>query len=248
MENNQKKEPIVRFRNVYVSFKNNSHVLKDLSFDIYPKEIVTIVGPSGSGKSTILRLISRVIYPDSGEIIVKANRTGMAFQKNALFNSITVWENLALALRETTTLHHKEINKRVREALETVSLSHTENMYPDELSGGMQKRIGIARALVLYPEIIMYDEPSTGLDPGTAAKLEEDMVRLRDKIGFTSIVITHDINTIEKVSDRVLILYDGNIKWEGTREQFVTDNSTYPRCFRERCSIEDYIKNGENQR
>ncbi len=246
MKNTEKKEPIVSFRNVCVSFKNSTRILKDLTFDIYPKEIVTIAGPSGSGKSTILRLISGIIYADSGEIIVKAERLGMAFQKNALFNSITVHENLALALKETTNLSRVEINKRVKESLETVSLLHTENMYPDELSGGMQKRISIARALVLYPEIIMYDEPSTGLDPGTASKLEDDMLRLRDKIGFTSIVVTHDLNTIEKVSDRVLILYDGNIKWEGTIEKFMTDNSPYPKCFRERCSIEDYFKNGEN--
>jgi len=245
MENNGKKPPIVSFRNVCVSFRKNVYVLKNLSFDIYPKEIITIAGPSGSGKSTILKLISGIIYPDSGEIIVNAQKLGMAFQKNALFNSITVWENLALALKETTNLNRKEIRKRVGEALEMVSLSYTENMYPDELSGGMQKRIGIARALVLYPEIIMYDEPSTGLDPGIAAKLEEDMVRLRDKIGFTSIVITHDINTIENVSDRILIVYDGNIKWQGTKDEFMADNSVYPKCFRERCSIEEYIKNGE---
>jgi len=129
----------------------------------------------------------------------------------------------------------------VKKALELFSLSHTENMYPNELSGGMQKRIGIARALVLHPEIFLYDEPSTGLDPGTASKLEDDMLRLRDKTSVTSIVVTHDVDTINKVSDRVLILYDGKIRWEGTKGDFLTSESPYPRSFRERTSIEDYF-------
>lgn len=240
MNNFDKKIPIVSFKNVCISFKKVP-VLKDLSFDIYPGEIVTIAGPSGSGKSTILKLLGKLIYMDSGEIIINAKRLGMAFQKSALFNSMTIWKNVALALEETTDLNKKEINKRVCNALEMVSLSHTENMYPDELSGGMQKRISIARALVLHPEIILYDEPSTGLDPGTASKLESDMIKLRDKTGVTSIVVTHDVETIKKVSDRVLILYDGKIKWEGTKDEFLTTDSPYPRSFRERCSIEDLL-------
>lgn len=243
MNNFDKKEPIVSFRDVCVSFKG-VHVLKKLSFDIYPEEIVTIAGPSGSGKSTVLKLLGGIIHMDSGEIIVNAKRLGMAFQSSALFNSMTIWKNVALALEETTNLNRKEINKRVQEALEMVSLAHTENMFPDELSGGMQKRISIARALVVYPEIILYDEPSTGLDPGIASKLEDDMVKLRDKTGVTSIVVTHDVETIKKVSDRVLILHDGKIKWKGTKDEFLTDESPYPRSFRDRCSIEDLIEGG----
>ena len=240
MNNIDKKESIVSFRNVSVSFKEVK-VLKDLSFDIYPGEIVTIAGPSGSGKSTILKILGKIIQVDSGEIKVNAKRLGMAFQKSALFNSMTIWNNVALALEETTNLNKKKINKKVKEALEMVSLSYTENMYPDELSGGMQKRISIARALAVSPEIILYDEPSTGLDPGTASKLENDMLKLRDKTGVTSIVVTHDLETIKKVSDRVLVLYDGKIRWEGMIENFMTDESPYPRSFRERCSIEDLL-------
>lgn len=241
MENVEAKEPIVSFKDVCLSF-NGVTVLKDLSFDIYKGEIVTIAGPSGSGKSTILRLLGRIIKADSGDIKVNATKLGMAFQRSALFNSMTVRKNLSLALEETTNLSRRKIDTRIKEALETVSLSHTENMYPDELSGGMQKRISIARALVLHPEIIMYDEPSTGLDPGMASKLEDDMLKLRDKIGVTSVVVTHDLETIKKVSDRVLILYDGNIKWEGTKDEFLTDESPYPKSFRERNSIEDMLE------
>ena len=240
MNNIDKKESIVSFRNVSVSFKE-VNVLKDLSFDIYPGEIVTIAGPSGSGKSTILKILGKIIQIDSGEIKVSAQRLGMAFQKSALFNSMTIWNNVALALEETTNLNKKKINKKVKEALEMVSLSYTKNMYPDELSGGMQKRISIARALAVSPEIILYDEPSTGLDPGTASKLENDMLKLRDKTGVTSVVVTHDLETIKKVSDRVLVLYDGKIRWEGMIENFMTDESPYPRSFRERCSIEDLL-------
>ena len=240
MNNFDKNEPIVSFKNVCVAFKN-TRVLKDLSFDIYPGEIVTIAGPSGSGKSTILKLLGNIIRMDSGEIVVNASRLGMAFQKSALFNSMTIWKKVALALEETTNLSKKKIRKKVKETLEMVSLSYTENMYPDELSGGMQKRISIARALVVSPEIILYDEPSTGLDPGIASKLEDDMIKLRDKTGVTSIVVTHDVETIKKVSDRVLVLYDGKIKWEGTKNEFITDNSPYPRSFRERCTIEDLL-------
>ena len=240
MNNFDKKEPIVSFRDVCVSF-NSTQILKDLSFDIYPGEIVTIAGPSGSGKSTILKLLGKLIYMDSGEININAQKLGMSFQRSALFNSMTIWKNVALALEETTNLSKKKINKKVQAALELVSLAHTEKMYPDELSGGMQKRISIARALVVSPEVILYDEPSTGLDPGTASKLEDDMIRLRDKTGVTSIVVTHDFDTIKKVSDRVLILYDGKIRWEGTKNEFLTDESPYPRSFRERTSIEDLL-------
>ena len=243
METLDKKEPVVSFRNVNVSF-NGVPILKDLSFDVYPGEIVTIAGPSGSGKSTILKLLGKLMYMDSGEIIIKATKIGMSFQRSALFNSMTIWKNVALALEETTNLSRKKINKKVQDALEMVSLAHTEDMYPDELSGGMQKRISIARALVISPEIILYDEPSTGLDPGTASRLEDDMIRLRDKTGSTSIVVTHDLETIKKVSDRILILYDGKIKWEGTKEEFMTDDSPFPRSFRERIPIEDLLEAG----
>jgi len=233
-----KKRPIVYFKNVNLSF-GKKEVLKNLCFKIYPHEIVCIAGPSGSGKSTILKLISRLISPDSGIVSVKAKRLGMAFQYPALFNSMTIWENVALALQETTNLTHKEIDERVKSVLKTVGLDNTEKMYPEELSGGMQKRVSIARALTLYPEIILYDEPSAGLDPSTASRLEQDMVRLRNEIGVTSIIVTHDVGTIKNISDRVLILDKGSIVWEGTRELFLTDTSPYPCSFRERTSLED---------
>jgi phospholipid/cholesterol/gamma-HCH transport system ATP-binding protein len=231
-------DSIIVFKDVDLAFGKKT-ILQGLSFKIYKGEIVTIAGPSGSGKSTILKLICGLLTPDSGEIIVSATRFGMAFQQSALFNSMTIWENLALALVETTKLSQKEINDRVMEALRTVGLEETKNMYPGELSGGMQKRISIARALAIKPEILLYDEPSTGLDPATASKLEEDMVRLRNEIGVTSVVVTHDIDTIKHVSDRVLILDKGHIVWQGTNDDFIADKSPYPCSFRERRTVEE---------
>ena len=242
MDDTNNKKPVVTFKKVNLSFKDKQ-VLKDLSFNIYPNEIVTVAGPSGSGKSTILKLICRLLYMDAGEIEIKAEKFGMAFQKSALFNSMTVRKNLSLALEETTHLKREEINKRIKESLKAVSLPETEDMYPDELSGGMQKRISIARVLTLKPDLILYDEPSTGLDPGMAAQIEDLILDLKNKIGVTSIVVTHDVETMRKVSDRILVLYQGKIAWKGTKAEFLNDTSPYTMSFKERRSIEEYLKN-----
>lgn len=246
MTEKQNQNPVISFKNVSLSF-GKKVILENLCFDVYPKEIVTIIGPSGSGKSTILKLITGLLKPDSGEITVNAERFGMAFQSSALFNSMTVWENIALALKETTKMSLKEIKCRVAESLDIVGLSESAEMYPEELSGGMQKRVGIARALALHPDILLYDEPSTGLDPGTAYKLEEDMLRLRDEIGLTSVVVTHDINTVEHVSDRVLILGNYKIVWEGAIDEFITSNDPCPTSFRERKDLKECLEATGNE-
>ena len=238
MNNKKDNSPIVCFKDVCLTYGSKT-VLNNLTFNIYPKEIVSIAGPSGSGKSTILKLMAGLIKPDSGEITIHATRFGMAFQYAALFNSMTVWANIALALQETTHLTTQEIDNRVKESLKTVALEGTDELYPEELSGGMQKRVSIARALALKPEIILYDEPSTGLDPVTAANLEADIVRLRQEIGVTSIAVSHDIDTIKRISDRVFILDKGYVVWNGTIDQFLIDMSPYPCSFRERKSLKD---------
>jgi len=238
MQGKDAQPPIIKFIDVGLSF-GKKQILKGLSFDIFPEEIVTIAGPSGSGKSTILKLICGLLKPNKGEIIIKAKSFGMSFQYNALFNSMTVRENISLALKETTKLSKREIRQRVEESLETVRLENTIDMYPTQLSGGMQKRISIARALAMHPEILLYDEPSTGLDPPIAALLEEDMLRFRDELGFTSVVVTHDVDTIKHISDRVLILDKGYIVWQGTIEEFIKDDSPYPTSFRERKTLEE---------
>ena len=230
-------DPIISFKDVHLSF-GEKVVLDGLTFDVYSKDIISIAGPSGSGKSTILKLISGILKPDSGVIKIKAERLGMAFQHSALFNSITVWENLALPLQETTKVSSEEIDKRIKECLELVGLAHTEDLYPSELSGGMQKRVSIARALAIRPDIILFDEPSTGLDPATASKLEDDIVYLRDQLEFTSVVVTHDVETLKRVSDRILILDKGKVAWLGTEKQFIDNNTPYTCSLKERMTPE----------
>ncbi|MEI7473296.1 MAG: ATP-binding cassette domain-containing protein [bacterium] len=232
----ENRKVLISFKNVSLSF-GLKKILDDVSFNIYEKDIVTIAGPSGTGKSTILKLITGLIKPDKGEINVYSDRVCMAFQYPALFNSMTIYENVALALSETTNLAEEEIEKRVLDALNTVGLQNTEDLTPDELSGGMQKRASIARAIALLPEVILYDEPSSGLDPQTASKLEDDIVRLRDQMGITSVVVSHDMGTIQNVSDRIFILDNAKFVWQGTLGSFLSDNSKYPMLFKERLRL-----------
>lgn len=232
-------EVVIEFSDVCLKF-GQKEVLKNLSFKVYRGEIVSIAGPSGSGKSTILKIISGLLKPGCGRVVVNSDKVGMAFQYPALFNSMSVGDNVALGLKETTDLANAEIQQKVEEALRMVNLANTEEMFPGELSGGMQKRVSIARTLVLEPEIILYDEPSTGLDPATASKLEDDMIRLRNEINVTSLVVTHVTETLIKVSDRILILDEGRIVWEGSKEAFLTENTKYPYSFRERKPLSDF--------
>lgn len=234
-----KNEIVIEFSDVCLKF-GQKEVLKNLSFKVYRGEIVSIAGPSGSGKSTILKIISGLLKPGCGRVVVNSDKVGMAFQYPALFNSMSVGDNVALGLKETTDLNNGEIQQKVEEALRMVNLANTEEMFPGELSGGMQKRVSIARTLVLEPEIILYDEPSTGLDPATASKLEDDMIRLRNEINVTSVVVTHVTETLIKVSDRILILDEGRIVWEGSKEAFLTENTKYPYSFRERKPLSDF--------
>lgn len=245
MNNNAQKKKVISFKNVELSF-GEKKVLKDITFDVYENEILTIAGPSGCGKSTILKLIIGLLDPDEGKIKVDAKNIGMAFQYPTLFNSMSVFDNIALALRETTKLSEKDIKNIVENSLKIVGLEGTEKFYPDELSGGMQKRAGIARTIALKPDVILYDEPSSGLDPQTASKLEKDMVRFRDEMNVTSVVVSHDMGTIQNVSDRILILDKGIIVWQGYLRDFLTDESKYPKLFRERLALKNNYRDNNN--
>lgn len=225
--------PLLELRNIYLSFGSNQ-VLKDFSLKVAKKEVVALIGPSGSGKSTVLKVIAGLIAPDSGSVVLRSRRIAMAFQFSALLTSLSVYDNVALPLRKNTRLSEREIHDRVLSTLELVGLSESVNTMPDELSGGMQKRIGIARALAIDPEIILYDEPSSGLDPMTAAKLEGDIRHISKKVGVASIIVTHNMETLENIVDRVLILYNGGIVWQGDRKMFFSTEDPYPVQFRER--------------
>lgn len=223
---NPKAEHVVEFKEVYKAFWPKI-ILNGVSFTINKGEILAVIGPSGAGKSTILKLVSGLIEPDSGEVIVSSTKKGMAFQFGALLNFLNVKENIALPLRKKTQLSEDEINQKVKEALENVGLEGTEYLFPAELSGGMQKRVSFARAVVTNPDIILYDEPTSGLDPMTTTMIVNDICEIKKRISAASIVVTHDLKTIEQAADKIILLYSGNIVYKGTPQQLRDSNNPF---------------------
>jgi phospholipid/cholesterol/gamma-HCH transport system ATP-binding protein len=228
------------------SFGNN-HVLKNFSLRLKSKENLVVLGRSGSGKSVLIKCIIGLLKPDSGEIIVFGNnidelshheldmlRTeiGFLFQSNALYDSMTVRENLEFPLRRHWfELSQKEVDDMVMEALDNVNLSHTAEMMPAELSGGMAKRIALARTMILRPKIILYDEPTTGLDPITAREIEHLILKLHNKYKTSSIIISHDMNCVRNTADRVALLLDGECYTEGSFEDLENSDDEHIKQF-----------------
>jgi phospholipid/cholesterol/gamma-HCH transport system ATP-binding protein len=205
-------------------------VLQGLTFEVAPGELFVIMGPSGSGKSVLLRHIIGLETPDAGEILIDGQpvdggqimdryRMAMVFQSGALLNSLTVGENVGLYLSEHRLKPPEEIQRLVREKLELVGMAGTEDKMPSELSGGMKKRAAIARALVVEPQLILYDEPTSELDPLIAVTIAEEIVRLNDRTGATSLVVTHDRDLAFGIADRVAILLGGQLRAMGTPAQ-----------------------------
>ena len=201
-------EKVIEFRNVTKDF-GTGKVLDGLSFSVNKGEVVCITGPSGTGKSVTLKHIVGLIEPDSGEIELKTDRIGYLFQSGALLAWLTVWENVALPLKETTRLSEDEIDARVMKALAAVELTDAADKYPSEISGGMQKRAGLARAIVCEADVILYDEPTSGLDPVTSVRINDLIKRLNSDFGITSIVVTHDIPSALRIADRMLLIKGG---------------------------------------
>ncbi|TVL98481.1 MAG: ABC transporter ATP-binding protein [Candidatus Brocadia sp. WS118] len=227
---------IIEFKDVHKSF-NGLLVHKGINLSILEGEIMSLLGGSGSGKSVLLKEIIGLIRPDRGDIIVFGKNVtqmredeliqlrehvGLLFQGAALFDSLTVSENIAYPLREHLRLTEQEIRKRVEEKLDLVGLRGIEAKMPAELSGGMKKRVGLARAIATEPDIILYDEPTTGLDPVTAQRINELIVELQRKLGVTTIVVTHDLHCVRTVSDRIAMLHEGKIVMVGTWEELAT--------------------------
>jgi len=209
-------------------------VLEKITCDIPEGDFMAVIGPSGCGKSTLLRLILRLEEPTAGSIIINGNeisllgeeeliklrqKIGMVFQFGALFDSLSVLENVAFPLREHTKMTEREIARIVKEKLKMVEMEGTENLMPAELSGGMQKRVGIARALAFDPSIILYDEPTTGLDPVTSLTIEDLMIKLSRELRTTSIVVTHVMQTVYRVAKRIVMLHEGKFIEVGSPEQ-----------------------------
>jgi len=220
---------VIEFQDLHKGF-DGKEVLRGLSLRVRDGETVVIIGYSGTGKSVALKHIVGLLHPDAGDVIVDGQAVstldrdgltalregiGYVFQFAALFDSLTVAENLALGLRRRR-VSAEEIEDRVREALALVDLSGTEERMPAELSGGMRKRVGIARAIALRPRYILYDEPTTGLDPVTSAVIDRLMVRTREHLGVTGVVVTHDMRSAYTVGDRIAMLYEGRIRQVGT--------------------------------
>ena len=221
---------LIELKNICKSF-DDTVILDNISFSVEAGETLAIVGFSGSGKSTLLKIISGLEEIDSGQIILGAEEIGMAFQYSALFDSMSVYENVAFALKERTKFKklytENQIKEIVQEKLETVGLSGIEDKFPSELSGGMQKRVGFARAIVTNPRIILYDEPTAGLDPVSSTVIEEFIVKLKNDLHAASIVVTHQLSTVTKTSDRVIMIYEGKIVWEGSPVELLTSADPY---------------------
>ncbi len=241
-------KPLIQFENVHVAFGKNK-VLRGLNLDIVDGESITIIGGSGSGKSVALKLLLGVLTPDQGhiyfqgrdvttmiekELIEMRKKFGVLFQGSALFDSLTVRENIAYPLREHFHHSEQELDRIVTNKLALVSLPGIEKMMPSDLSGGMKKRVGLARAIATDPKVILYDEPTTGLDPTNTQRINRLILQLKQKLKITSIIVTHDMDSAFKVSDRLALLKDGKICFVGTIEEVQHSKDSMVRGFIER--------------
>jgi phospholipid/cholesterol/gamma-HCH transport system ATP-binding protein len=237
---------VIDLENVSLSF--DRPILKNVSLDARKGETLMIAGESGSGKSTILKLILRLLLPDEGRIHVfdkevvhltfeealeLRRHIGMVFQNAALFDSMSVFENVAYPLRENTDMDEPEIERTVNERLDFVDLDHeiVSEQLPSQLSGGMRKRVGIARAIATNPEVVLYDEPTAGLDPLTVGTINKLIRKLQRELGVTSIVVTHDIRAGFRVANRVNLLREGEITFRGSPEEMLASRDPYIQAF-----------------
>jgi phospholipid/cholesterol/gamma-HCH transport system ATP-binding protein len=239
-------DAVIELERVHLAF--DRPILEDVSFAAFPGETLVIVGESGTGKSTTLKLILRLLQPDSGKVYVGGQdiaglsftealavrqKMGMVFQSAALFDSMTVFENVAYPLREHTDLDEDEIEARVREKLEFVDLDPADVMdrLPAELSGGMKKRVGIARGMANNAEIMLYDEPTSGLDPLTTGTITRLIMKLQRELNVTSIVVSHDIRSSFRMGTHIALLADRRIRFFGTPEEMTATDDRYIRDF-----------------
>ena len=231
---------MIKLVNIHKAF-GPKQVLTGFSLDIDEGESMVVIGYSGSGKSVAIKHIVGLLEPDMGDVWVDGREVpklprrdlyelrshiGYVFQFAALFDSFSIGENVAMGLRKQGLLRPDEIEARVHEALDLVDLPNVADRFPAELSGGMRKRVGIARAVALRPKYMLYDEPTTGLDPVTSATIDELMIRMREKLGVTSVVITHDMRSAYSVGTRIAMLYEGQVRQVGTVDEI--RNTTDP--------------------
>jgi len=234
---------MIEVRNLYKAFDSHP-VLENVSFRVETGESVVIIGRSGGGKSVLLKHLIGLLIPDSGEVLIDGeeicglnerqlirvrSKFGMLFQGAALFDSMSVADNVSFALRRQKKYTEGEIALKVAEALDVVELSGTEAKRPSELSGGMRKRVGLARAIIYEPQIVLYDEPTTGLDPVVSDSIDKLIVRVRDRLKVTTVVVTHDMRSTRRLGQRILMLHDKRIYMSGTADEIfsTTDPVVY---------------------
>jgi len=235
----------IQLRNVFRAFGRNE-VLRGLDLEVMDGETLSVIGFSGAGKSVVLKHIVGLIRPDSGDVVVDGQNlseldveelnelrrdVGYVFQFAALFDSMNVADNVAMGLRRIPGMYEEEIDSRVRDCLALVDLDGIEDRYPSQLSGGMLKRAGLARAIATKPKYLLYDEPTTGLDPVTVTVIDRLILRMKEELGVTGIVITHDMASAYRISDRIAMLHDGRIRTCGTVDEIKESDDLLLRSF-----------------
>ncbi len=238
-------EPVIKVRKLKIAF-GSKVVLDEIDLDLYPGETLAVIGPSGTGKSTVLKVMTGLLKPTSGSVIIQGQETngfdesqwdelrkhmGVVFQYSALFDFLTVGENVAFGLRRHFNLPEAEIQSRVTELLEMVGLPGTEAMMPAELSGGMKKRVGLARALAMEPQIVFYDEPTAGLDPVMTMTISRLIRKTQQRLGIASLLVTHDMESVFMAADRIAMLYNGKIVQVGTVDEIKNISNPVVRAF-----------------
>jgi phospholipid/cholesterol/gamma-HCH transport system ATP-binding protein len=242
-----KNTPVLRVEHLVKNF-GSKRVLKNVNFEVNAGEIICIIGQSGHGKSVLMKNIMGLMRPDGGRILLKGDvisspvtppskynevrhKFGLLFQGAALFDSMTIEDNIAFALRERTNYSDDEIRRRVEKSISQVGLNNVLHLMPADLSGGMRSRVGLARAIVMEPEIMLYDEPTSALDPIMTDMVNDLILDLRARLNMTSMIITHDISSAYKIADRIVMIYEGNIVFDGTPGDIRSSRDTYVQKF-----------------
>ncbi len=248
-------EAVISLRQLNITFGTHT-VLDNIDLDVYKGETLAVLGPSGTGKSTVLRSMIGLLEPNGGQIFIQGEdvsgldedgwnrlrmKMGMVFQYSALFDFLTVGENVAFGLRQHTDKSDEEIQGIVTQMLDLVGLPGTQNLYPAELSGGMKKRVGLARAIAVNPEIVLYDEPTAGLDPIMSRNISRLIKKTQEQLHVTSVLVTHDMQSAFYAADRVAMLYEGHIVAIGTAEEMKNNTNPIVKAFIEGREIKEQV-------
>jgi phospholipid/cholesterol/gamma-HCH transport system ATP-binding protein len=249
---------MIKLENVHKYF-DKKHILSGVNLEVARGESIVVIGGSGSGKSVMLKHIIGLLRPDEGKVIIDSTdlsglnedglnefrkKYGMLFQSAALFDSMRVWENVGFALSRHTHMTDYDIKEVAVQKLKMVGLINVENVMPSELSGGMRKRVGLARAIAMEPEIMLYDEPTTGLDPIMADAINDLIIEMNNKLNVTSVTITHDMKSAYKIADTIAMLYNGVIIARGTPEEIENSQDPYVKQFVEGSAVGPIVLNG----